>query len=144
MLESKNENTEFTRDKVWKDIEKIRIEKEKQEKDKRFILWSGVIFFMILISFFWLLSFKKSFARIENSSTTTFNWSEMGDNFKKTTENLKEALGSFEEIKDQQNEQSISEEDVERLKKELENKKIENDLATSTDYLDENVGLPID
>lgn len=143
MLESKNENTEITRDRVLADIEKIRHEKEKQEKDKKFILWSGVIFFMILISFFWLFSFKKSFARIENSSTTTFNWSEIGDNFKKTTEDLKEALGSFEEIKDQQNEQPISGEDVERLKKELENKKIEGDLATSTDYLEKNIGLPI-
>lgn len=127
-------------DRVLINIERKKAEKEKQEKDKKFILWSGVIFFMVLILAFWILNFKNSIAQTEIQSNNDFGWSEISNNFNGVIENVKSFLDSSNE----EGEQEIDPNRLEELKGELEKIGANNDSATSTDFIVEEVGLPID
>lgn len=72
----------------------------KAERDKRFILWSGVIFFMVVIFVFWVYNLKDSFRKIEseNISQSEFNWSEITGDFGKSMEEMKENLAEIKEF----------------------------------------------
>jgi hypothetical protein len=61
---------------------KGRIVVERSEKDKQFLMWAGVSFFMILIVIFWAYSIKESIKRSNSewqSSEKAITWSQMAD-----------------------------------------------------------------
>jgi hypothetical protein len=83
-------------------LEEARIVSMKIEREKRLIMWSGVIFFMILISFFWIYNTRKVFmnSRLESKSTITEDktWQELSQEISGKIEDLKEGLKEVEEF----------------------------------------------
>ena len=70
-----------------------RVLQEKVERSKELIMWSGVIFFMMLIAVFWIYSLRHTFeaARIKESSEAgALSWQEM-------TEDLEDKISGFKE-----------------------------------------------
>ena len=70
-----------------------RVLQEKVERSKELIMWSGVIFFMMLIAVFWIYSLRHTFeaARIKESSEAgALSWQEM-------TEGLEDKISGFKE-----------------------------------------------
>lgn len=72
----------------------------KAERDKRFILWSGVAFFMIVIFIFWVYNLKGSFHKIESETAgqSDFKWSEITGDFGKSMEEMKKNLAEIKEF----------------------------------------------
>ena len=72
------------------------------EREKRFIMWSGVIFFMILIGFFWIYNSKKIFlaSRLENNSAATQNktWQELTNEISEKLNDFKTDLKKIDEF----------------------------------------------
>ncbi len=76
---------------------------EKVERDKRFMMWAGVTFFMILIAFFWLYNTKQAFersSREENNNFTLTDWQKLTDEVSEKMSQMKqdwENIESFNE-----------------------------------------------
>lgn len=63
-------------------ITKPRVLKERKEEDKRFIMWIGVSFFMILIIIFWFFSTKETIEKSKKDllpSDSALEWDRMAD-----------------------------------------------------------------
>jgi uncharacterized integral membrane protein len=75
----------------------------KVERDKRFMMWTGVIFFMILIAFFWLYNTKQVFERSSREGSNNFSltdWQELTDEVSEQMSQMKqdwENIESFSE-----------------------------------------------
>ena len=118
-----------------KEITKIT----KEEKDKRLVMWSGVIFFMILIIFLWFLNTRKVFSLIgDNGKENNFDVSEATEEFNKAFEELSEKMNAMsqqlmattsleEEQEVVKKDEDINKESIEALKEKLE--------ASSTDNI---------
>ena len=67
----------------------------KLERDKRLILISGVTFFMVLISFFWIYNLKNTFrakSPSETESLSNSDWSALTEDIGKSLEDMKAGL----------------------------------------------------
>jgi len=106
---------------------------EKEERDKRLVMWTGVSFFMFLIVFLWFLNTKTVFFNISNTpKQSQFNIDQVSkefDNiFKEAEEQMKELELSIElEEEDSLGKQEKNEEEainkIEILKNKLESEK---------------------
>ena len=78
------------------------IDQERMEKDKRLIMWSGIIFFIVLIIGFWLMNIK-SILRINSSSQSKdsngqINWNSFRDELNKTMVEIKQRLSEINQL----------------------------------------------
>ncbi|PIT89457.1 MAG: hypothetical protein COU27_00255 [Candidatus Levybacteria bacterium CG10_big_fil_rev_8_21_14_0_10_36_7] len=83
--------------------EKGRIIYENTEKDRRLIMWTGVIFFMVLIGAGWIYNAKKVFVETKlegnEKSTLSFdNWEKMTGELSEKIVQMKEDLASLKEF----------------------------------------------
>lgn len=72
---------------------------DKIEREKRIMMWSGIIFFMALVVVGWFFSVKKVF--MENrlaSSNNEINWVKMAEDFNKTMEEMKKGLSQVRSV----------------------------------------------
>lgn len=110
----------------------------KEEKDKRLVMWSGVIFFMILITFLLFLNTKKVFSRINRTNIEgSSDINEVSERLNKTFEELKKEMNIMtqqigvvsEELKEEtiSEDKNINKKSIEALKEKLE--------ASSTDNI---------
>ena len=110
-------------------------EYEKEERDKKVLMWSGVIFFMTLIFAFWVLNIKnvifKTEEKIGNSKTEQINFGEITGGFSDAMAEMKDGLKEL---------QAQIPVEVENENKEIEEQNIlpENkNIETSQDEMDE-------
>jgi len=71
----------------------------KVERDKHFMMWTGVIFFMILIAFFWLYNTKQVFERSSREGSNNFSladWQELTDEVSEKMSQMKQDWGNIE------------------------------------------------
>ncbi len=78
------------------------IDQERMEKDKRLIMWSGIIFFIVLIIGFWLMNIKSilqinSFSQNKGSSSQ-INWNSFRDELNKTMTEIKQRLSEINQL----------------------------------------------
>jgi len=78
------------------------IDQEKIEKDKKLIMWSGIIFFIVLIIGFWLMN-SKSILRINSSSqnkdsSSQIKWNSFKDELNKTMTQIKQQLSEINQL----------------------------------------------
>ncbi len=72
------------------------------EKDKRMIMWTGIIFFIVLIIGLWLMNIK-SILRINSSSqskdaSSQINWDSFRDELNKTMTQIKQNLSEINQL----------------------------------------------
>ncbi|MBD3247905.1 hypothetical protein GF382_01285 [Candidatus Falkowbacteria bacterium] len=72
--------------------------KKGSEQDKVFLMWAGVIFFMVLISFFWIANMKNVFKTIDESSQGQFI--EMDGFSEDFYDSMEELTNSFQAIEE--------------------------------------------
>lgn len=108
--------------------------KDKDEKDKHLVMWTGVAFFMFLIAFLWFMNIRTVFSNIgpgDNAETSQFDFNEISEEFNKSFEEIKEVMDELNEqiLKDEEKEiksvsnnkeESIDIESIEALKEKLE------------------------
>lgn len=95
------------------------------ENDKKLIMWSGVIFFMVLTLFFWVINLDKIFQTNKNENTgQEFNWDEISADF---TNKLGDFKNDLDEIRNSSDDLLETSSDS---------------AATSTSENIENLGLP--
>ena len=129
---------------------KVEVDYKKIERGKRLIMWTGVIFFMVLICSVWIFNLKNVFRtnQIKNTNNSVVEeWDKMADEFGKSWEKVKQGM---DELKDETTESGkdifsekatttdgaiISEDDeIKELKKRLEEleSKVGEEQAAST------------
>lgn len=72
---------------------------EKVARDKRFMMWTGVTFFMILITFFWIYNTRQVFERsnIEgNNDFSLTDWQELTDEISEKMNQMKQDWENLE------------------------------------------------
>lgn len=115
---------------------------EKVEQEKRLIMWSGITFFMVLITFFWVYNFNNVFLVEADKQIAGKSWEELSDEFGQQLEQMKIDIEKIQAFEDQsglsqagilpdndkletgtssKNEIIFSDEDIEILKEKLEN-----------------------
>ncbi len=79
-----------------------RRDPERIEREKRFIIWSGVTFFMLLIVFFWFLNLGHPFRVAETVKDDDFSktWQELSDDLVGRMEEMQTDLTRINELKD--------------------------------------------
>jgi len=119
-----------------KSIESV-INKNRQEQDKRFLMWTGVIFFMVLIFAFWLFNFKNIFQLNKPQQIKEANnWQEVKDELSKTMAEIKASFSQLNQVINNQsakllpNQSLVNQQQLEQLKDNLLEKA--QLLATST------------
>lgn len=76
--------------------------RRKEEKDKHFLMWTGVLFFIILIGSFWLFNMKAVFSGLNDSrEAEAINLDELRDKFNSSFEELTERLSEIAEATDE-------------------------------------------
>ena len=84
---------------VSSENEKIKAEKiikiAEDYRHKKFLMWSGVACFMVLISVFWIFNLKKVFSQTENRSQSKINLDEITGDFKKTVSEVKNNIAEL-------------------------------------------------
>ncbi|MFH1822374.1 MAG: hypothetical protein ABH830_01585 [Patescibacteria group bacterium] len=92
----------------------------KIEQDKKLMLWSAIIFFMILILVFWAMNFDKIFSisQPENKTKSEFNWNKISEEFSQTMSEVREGIG---EIKNNWPEAENNEEVIENQDEQIFN-----------------------
>ena len=116
-------------------------DKKKNEKEKIFAMWTGIIFFMVLIFIFWIFILRADFKnnqRVEQESG--FNWTGIKQELSQTMQEIRGSLREInelrEEISKEAEEEALSEEQIEELKNKIINQKmIEENIATSSDEI---------
>lgn len=145
---TKMEQPSFIRDKTKEFKEKP----VKTEKDKRFLMWAGVIFFMVIIFTVWIFNLKSVFKATEDNNVNTYTfkeWDRIADDFSETLEKVKEGMAELkEETREPEqgrnifedsatSSEKINEEDIEieELKKRLEEleSQMQTEQATTSD-----------
>jgi hypothetical protein len=61
----------------------------EEDVHKRFLMWSGVACFMVLIFVFWIFNLKKVFSQTENRSQAEISLDKITGDFKKTVSEVK-------------------------------------------------------
>ena len=80
------------KEEVIREIENL----EKVERDKSWIMWSGVTFFMLVIGIIWIFNIKNVFEATPKDNTG-INLDEITENFSKTMEEAKEGIAELKE-----------------------------------------------
>ncbi len=112
----------------------------KDEKDKIVAMWTGVIFFMVLIFVVWTFTFR-GVLKTDSSSEQgeQFNWQEIKQEFNQTIQEVKGNLGEIEKLRESVKEAQqtqMSEEQIEELKQKILDKDIvEENIATSSEEI---------
>lgn len=122
-------------DRVLENIEKRKAVESKSERDKVFILWSGVIFFMLLILFFWYLNFKNNLEKTERGQNNV-NWTQVGSDFNTTMDSMKQIFGGYDPINNG-GQQNLNQGQINELKNELNKIKVDGISTSTDDELDE-------
>lgn len=120
------------------------IDSEKIEREKRLIMRAGIAFFMILIISVWIFNMKSVFKSTRaktGDNTAQVQLNEITDEFSKNMEQLKQGLEEIKSLKEnsspqnetslKDNAENINPDEIEKLKKKLEELEIE--AASSTD-----------
>ena len=115
--------------------DKGKIIYEKTEKERRLIMWVGVIFFMILIAGGWIYNAKKVFkeTKLEGSEESVFNfedWEKMTSELGEKMSQMKDDLKSLQEFDEEKSLDSQNEINTERM---LFSTTSEEVVATTTD-----------
>ena len=83
----------------------------KVEREKKFIMWSGVTFFMILIAFFWLYNTKQVLenSKIEREDTPSLftDWESVSEELGSAITEIKESVKTESDSEDILNEAEI-------------------------------------
>lgn len=126
-----------------------KIEEEiKTERDKRFILWSGVIFFMILIFIFWIFNIKNTLKVNQDKNYENLDFKSISNDFNESIEQMKDDLAELKEFTAPKAEEktgtttptdSVKQNDIFELKERL--RVLESKIATSTES-DETINSP--
>lgn len=78
------------------DAKKTKVLWEKEEKAKYTALWAGIIFFMMLIIFLWLLNTKNLFEYLNFNKKKAFNIDQFSQEF---NQSLSDAMSQLGEMK---------------------------------------------
>lgn len=112
----------------------------KADRDKRFILWSGVVFFMILIFVFWIFNIKNTIQISQGGDKEDFDFNNISNGFSESVEQMKKDLAELknfsspktpEEISTSTPADGASSKDIFELRARLE--ELENKIGTSTE-----------
>jgi hypothetical protein len=138
---------ELAKEKKIKIIEMSRLLKEKEKQaespinyeddsHKRLAMWTGVIFFMVLVFAVWVYNIKATFrAPADNNKESDFSWDKISEDFKKAMgdikENISEIKSTVKTATTTEEAPQLSKEEIEKLKEKLE--VMENSLGTSTE-----------
>jgi len=82
-----------------------RILEEKIERSKELIMWSGVIFFMLLITFLWIYNIRHTFeaSRLESDSESGIkSWQEMTNDLEERISDFKDSYEDIKQIKEEE------------------------------------------
>lgn len=118
--------------------EKKKQKPGKEERDTRLVMWTGVCFFMFLIVFLWFLNIRNVFINVSYGEPSQFSIDKFSKEFSKAFEEAKtrmdalsqeNVLGEEEKEDTLENEEGVSQGDVEALKEKLE---ISSTSSTST------------
>ena len=107
--------------------------KDKDEKDKRLVMWTGVAFFMFLIVFLWFLNIRTVFSNASfgiGNKDSKIDFDEISEEFNKSFEKVKETMDELNKMVAEEKEdlktasgskeEEINIEDIEALKEKLE------------------------
>lgn len=79
--------------------EKRKIERvmrmAEDDRHKRFLMWSGVTFFMVLIFSFWIFNLKNVFSKTESGTQSEINFNDIAGDFKKTVSEVKDNIAEL-------------------------------------------------
>ena len=94
-----------------------KIISEKLEKDKQLIMWSGIIFFMILVVFIWVYQIKSSISQTKSESNNqkTEEWKEVFSDLEENIGNLKTDLEKIKEFSEEPK-KKLDDEIIEKVK----------------------------
>jgi hypothetical protein len=82
-----------------KSIASQSVDKNKEFRQKQTIMWSGIVFFMILIIFVWTYNIKKTFKDVENNSSEQSLNVDLDKIGEELSARMKEMKANLEEIK---------------------------------------------
>ncbi len=129
---NKKEATKTVEKKEIKTVAENFTDNEKIEREKLIAMWAGVIFFMLIIFFFWGVSFKNSIkSAVNNSSFNDSALNSMADfknSLEKTKNDFMQLQQSFEENTSVGSETEISESELKELEQRLNNMEQELEL----------------
>ncbi len=137
---------ELEKEQKRKILETSRLLKEKErqaepqidyegDSHKRLAMWTGVIFFMVLIFFIWVYNIKATFRQtIDKSGKEEINLNQFTDDFKKTFDKIKSNFSEIKEnLKATSTKPAIKEEEIAELKNKLE--AMGDKIGTSTEEI---------
>jgi hypothetical protein len=103
----------------FREEEKIFDPKRKEERDKRFLMWTGTVFFMVVISVLVIFNLRSSFSDVKSKGTAEIlGLNEIANNLYGSAEELAEKISELQEIAGEVasstglNEATISKEEV--------------------------------
>ncbi|MEA3464348.1 MAG: hypothetical protein U9R14_04750 [Patescibacteria group bacterium] len=83
---------------VKKAMEGRHIDPKKIERDKRLMMWAGVVFFMVLICSVWIFNLKNVFRinQIKNTNSSAVEeWDKIADEFGKSWAKVKQGMNEL-------------------------------------------------
>ncbi|MDD4332696.1 MAG: hypothetical protein PHT51_01130 [Patescibacteria group bacterium] len=85
-----------------KDENYVRIDVNQEDEGKRLLMWAGIIFFMAVIGFIWVINMGKVFEETKlksaDNQNSEINWEEMRTEFSKTMDEVKKNIGEIKEL----------------------------------------------
>lgn len=92
-----NISKEWNKERIVEDnLDSVTLENDflDDDRDKRLMMWAGVIFFMVLISSFWIMNMKNIFKTddIKSNSESAYDWTEIKDELDEVMGDVKEGL----------------------------------------------------
>jgi len=134
-------------DKTRETISDLDVDDKKVGQDKKLMMWTGVIFFMALILFVWVLNIKNVFEtkpskNIDNSVVE--EWNDFTEEFSKTWDKVRQDLDKFREAEELSEDNNVfiqpNQEQIGELETRLKSKLGQDEQAatsaatTTTDY----------
>lgn len=77
------------------DAKKTKVMWEKEEREKHAALWAGVLFFMLLVIFLWLLNTKNLFEYFNFNKKKTLNLDEFSVEFNQALNDVSSKVGDM-------------------------------------------------
>jgi hypothetical protein len=77
------------------DAKKTKVLWEKEEKEKHTALWAGVLFFMLLIVFLWVLNTKSLFEYFNFNKKKKINLDQFSQEFNQTLNEVSAKVGEM-------------------------------------------------
>ena len=100
---SQNHSAEFKSSDQKKSGEKeetiIDWQADKNERDKLILMWSGVIFFMVIIIVGWAIMFRQSFGVAKNNGQSLFDWQKWNQTAADASKNFDSTTGRLQTMK---------------------------------------------